>query len=112
MDFTSRKALGKDIDNDFPALHYGKGYDNCWVVDDWHPGQLKKVALLVDRKSGRQLEVLTTQPAVQVYTGNYLADSPPALQRLRRRGHRVPGHARRAQPPQLSQPGAQAWRGI
>lgn len=76
MDFTSRKALGKDIDNDFPALHYGKGYDNCWVVDDWHPGQLKKVAQLVDRKSGRQLEVLTTQPAVQVYTGNYLADSP------------------------------------
>lgn len=62
MDFTSRKALGKNIDNDFPALHYGKGYDNCWVVDDWHPGQLKKVAQLVDRKSGRQLEVLTTQP--------------------------------------------------
>lgn len=76
MDFTTPKALGRDIKQDFPALKYGKGYDNCWVVDDWHKGKLKKVATLRDPKSGRVLEVLTTQPAVQVYTGNYLAGSP------------------------------------
>ena len=76
MDFTTTKALGRDIKADFPALIYGKGYDNCWVVDAWKPGQLKKVAVLSDSKSGRVLEVATTQPAAQVYTGNWLAGSP------------------------------------
>ncbi len=76
MDFTTPKALGKEIKADFPALVYGKGYDNCWVVDNWVKGELKHVATLEDKKSGRVLQVLTTQPAAQVYTGNWLAGSP------------------------------------
>lgn len=76
MDFTQAKAIGRDIKTDFPALNYGKGYDNCWVVDDWKKGELKHVATLSEAKSGRVLEVFTTQPAAQVYTGNWLAGSP------------------------------------
>ena len=76
MDFTQAKAIGRDIKTDFPALNYGKGYDNCWVVDDWKKGELKHVATLSEVKSGRVLEVFTTQPAAQVYTGNWLAGSP------------------------------------
>ncbi len=76
MDFTAPKALGQDIRQDFPALNYGKGYDNCWVIDDYKPGELKKVAVLAHEPSGRVLEVSTTQPAAQVYTGNWLAGSP------------------------------------
>lgn len=76
MDFTSAHAIGRDIKADFPALNYGKGYDNCWVVDDYRPGELKTVAVLSDDKSGRRLEVVTDQPAVQVYTGNWLDGSP------------------------------------
>lgn len=76
MDFTAFKALGQDIKQDFPALNYGKGYDNCFVVDDYVPGELKKVAELVHEPSGRVLEVSTTQPAAQVYTGNWLGGSP------------------------------------
>lgn len=76
MDFTTPKAIGKEIKADFPALNYGKGYDNCWVVDDWKKGELKHVATLSEAKSGRVLEVLTTQPAAQVYTGNWLAGCP------------------------------------
>jgi len=76
MDFTAPKALGKDIKQDFPALIYGKGYDNCWVVDGYDPGVLKKVAVLTHEASGRVLEVSTTQPAAQVYTGNWLGGSP------------------------------------
>ncbi len=76
MDFTSPKALGRDIKADFPALNYGKGYDNCWVVDDYIPGTLRHVATLVGPRSGRVLEVSTSQPAAQVYTGNWLAGSP------------------------------------
>ena len=76
MDFTVFKALGQDIKQDFPALNYGKGYDNCFVVDDYVLGELKKVAELVHEPSGRVLEVSTTQPAAQVYTGNWLGGSP------------------------------------
>jgi aldose 1-epimerase len=76
MDFTTAHAVGRDIKADFPALNYGKGYDNCWVVDNYKPGEIKTVARLTDNKSGRVLEVATDQPAAQVYTGNYLNGSP------------------------------------
>lgn len=78
MDFTSPKVIGQDIKQDFPALNYGKGYDNCWVIDNWNRHELALAAVLTSPKSGRVLEVETTQPAVQVYTGNWLADSPEA----------------------------------
>lgn len=75
MDFRVAKALGKDIKQEFPALIYGKGYDNCWVVDMWNR-ELRKVAELSEDTTGRVMEVHTTQPAAQVYTGNWLAGSP------------------------------------
>ena len=76
MDFTTPKTLGRDIKADFPALVYGKGYDNCWVVDDYIPGQVRHVATLKAAKSGHELKVSTSQPAAQVYTGNWLAGCP------------------------------------
>lgn len=76
MDFTAPKPIGRDINEPFPALEYGKGYDNCWVADPAQPGQINHIATLSSEPSGRVLNVLTTQPAVQVYTGNWLAGSP------------------------------------
>lgn len=76
MDFVTEKALGRDINEDFPALKYGKGYDNCWVIDGAEPGQLQEAACLYSSESGRQLTVYTTQPGVQVYTGNWLSGCP------------------------------------
>lgn len=76
MDFTSPKTVGRDMKQDFPALVYGKGYDNCWMIDKWVPGTLREAARLESEKSGRVLTVLTTQPAVQVYAGCWLAGSP------------------------------------
>ena len=74
MDFRTAKPIGRDIKADFPALKYGKGYDNCWVLDG-APG-LKLAAELSSAVSGRRLEVWTDQPAAQVYTGNWLDGSP------------------------------------
>ncbi|MCD8208187.1 MAG: galactose mutarotase [Bacteroidales bacterium] len=76
MDFTIGKPLGQDINADFPALKYGKGYDNCWVIDGAVPGQLQKAAELHSPQSGRSVTVLTTQPGVQIYTGNWLEGCP------------------------------------
>lgn len=75
MDFTTPKEIGRDIAMDFPALKSGKGYDSCWVIDG-RPGELSLAARLEERQSGRVLEVLTTQPGVQVYTGNWLDGCP------------------------------------
>ena len=76
MDFVEAKPIGRDINADFPALKYGKGYDNCYLIDGYIPGQLATAAELWAAKSGRHLEVLTTQPAVQIYTGNWLKGCP------------------------------------
>ncbi len=76
MDFTESKPLGRDIRQDFDALRYGKGYDNCWVLDAEGKQKLCTAAILLHRGSGRTLEVITDQPAVQVYTGNWLDGCP------------------------------------
>lgn len=86
MDFRVSKEIGRDIKADFDALKFGKGYDNCWIIDGGAADPtntggssekaLRKAAVLSEKKSGRILEVYTTQPAAQVYTGNWLAGSP------------------------------------
>ena len=76
MDFLNPKTLGRDIKKDFPALKYGKGYDACWLIDGYAPGQLQQAAELYSKRSGRVLNVLTTQPGIQVYTGNWLEGCP------------------------------------
>lgn len=76
MDFRRPKTLGCDIKKDFPALNYGKGYDACWVLDGYVPGQLNEAAELFSKTSGRSLKIYTTQPGIQVYTGNWLGGCP------------------------------------
>lgn len=76
MDFTRMKTLGQDIKADFPALNYGKGYDACWVVDDYEDGINRVIAELYSPETGRLLTVESTQPGVQIYTGNWLKGSP------------------------------------
>ena len=76
MDFVTDKVIGAEIKADFPALNYGKGYDNCWVIDGYEPGQIQEAAELYSPESGRVLSVYTTQPGVQIYTGNWLSGCP------------------------------------
>ncbi len=76
MDFRTAKAIGRDMEEQFDALLFGKGYDNCWPIDGYSEGKVQEAALLTDPTSGRTLRVLTDQPAVQVYTGNWLSGCP------------------------------------
>ncbi len=77
MDFTTAKTIGRDIDADFDALKIGHGYDHCWMVNGFETGaHLRIAAILADPHSGRRLEIITTQPAMQVYTGNWLDGCP------------------------------------
>ncbi len=77
MDFTSFKEIGRDIKADFEALRIGKGYDHCWVNDGYEKGKMiEDIVTLKAPASGRVLTVGSTQPGVQIYTGNWLAGSP------------------------------------
>ena len=76
MDFLNPKTLGRDIRKDFPALNYGKGYDACFLIDGYRKGQIQEAAELWSKRSGRSVKVFTTQPGLQVYTGNWLEGCP------------------------------------
>lgn len=77
MDFRSEHEIGRDFNADFSALKYGKGYDNCWVLDsDADPSGLRHALSVRSEQSGRKLDIYTDQPGVQVYTGNWLVGCP------------------------------------
>lgn len=71
LDFLSPYPLGTRIDNAHPQLAIGGGYDHCWVFDDT-TGGLKLGAKVMDPISGRLMEVWTTEPGVQLYSGNWI----------------------------------------
>jgi aldose 1-epimerase len=71
MDFTRSTRIGKRIRDDFPQLVIGRGYDHNWVLDRRGSG-LELAARLEDPGSGRVLEVLTEEPGIQFYSGNFL----------------------------------------
>jgi aldose 1-epimerase len=75
MDFTSATAIGKRINENYEQLAFGKGYDHNWVLASGGGKGLTLAAEAYDPKSGRMLEVLTTEPGVQFYTGNFLDSS-------------------------------------
>lgn len=74
MDFTKLKSIGMDIEKEYDQLINGNGYDHNWIIDDY-TGKLKKAAYVIDDKSGRVLEVFTTKPGIQFYTGNFLNEN-------------------------------------
>lgn len=77
MDFTEPKEIGIDINADFQPLKIGKGYDHCWAIDGWEKGKLVEGSvMLAAPSSGRMLTISSTQPGVQIYTGNWLAGCP------------------------------------
>jgi aldose 1-epimerase len=71
MDFTTPTRVGARIDDDYDQLKLGHGYDHNFVINRKGPG-LELAARVYEPTTGRVLEVSTTQPGVQLYTGNFL----------------------------------------
>jgi aldose 1-epimerase len=71
FDFNTPTAIGARIDQDDEQLKFGKGYDHNWVINK-PMGQLGLMARVYEPASGRVLEVLSTEPGLQFYTGNFL----------------------------------------
>ena len=75
FDFTSATALGARIDDDFDQLRLARGYDHNFVIDREDGRSLSPVASVEERRCGRRLEIQTTEPGLQLYSGNFLDGS-------------------------------------
>ncbi len=73
FDFLSATQIGQRIDDDHQQLKNGDGYDHNFVLNKRKDNE--RAAALFDPKSGRFMEVFTTEPGIQIYTGNFLDGS-------------------------------------
>ena len=74
MDFRNSRAIGSQIGEPYDQLGFTGGYDHNFVLNDWD-GSMRSAARLYEPRSGRVLEILTTQPGIQFYSGNFLDGS-------------------------------------
>lgn len=72
MDFLHPVALGQRIDDDFEQLRFGRGYDHNYVLAKKFPGEYAFAAEAYSPRTGIVMTVYTTEPGVQLYTGNWL----------------------------------------
>ena len=78
FDFRSPHAVGARIGDQDEQLQLGRGYDHNFVINRTGPA-ISLAAVVTDPKSGRSLEVRTTQPGVQFYTGNFMDGKPSGV---------------------------------
>ena len=71
FDFRTPKPIGQDIDADHEQIKNGAGYDHCFVLNKKEEGELSFAARIKDPKSGRTMDVYTTEPGMQMYSDNW-----------------------------------------
>ncbi|MBN1907019.1 MAG: galactose mutarotase [Deltaproteobacteria bacterium] len=75
MDFKKPKAIGDRIGSDYEQLKFANGYDHNWGIDSSDEEKPALAATVYEPISGRYMEVYTTEPGIQFYSGNFLNDS-------------------------------------
>ncbi|MBB4037698.1 aldose 1-epimerase [Dysgonomonas hofstadii] len=87
FDFTAPHAIGERIEDDFEQLHFGKGYDHTMVLDK-ADNDLALAIECYSPKTGIKMDIHTTEPGVQIYTGNWMSGNFEG-----KHGHRYPARA-------------------
>ena len=72
FDFTRKKEIGKDIENDHEQLKFCNGYDHNFVLNQYVEGELNLAAVAWGEKSNIKMEVWSTEPGIQFYTASRL----------------------------------------
>ena len=72
MDFTSEHAIGERIDDDFQQLIIGKGYDHNYIINKKNVDDYVFAGVCESPKTGIKMEIYTSQPGIQLYTGNWM----------------------------------------
>ena len=75
FDFLQATAIGDRIDDPNEQIGFGGGYDHNFVLDQTSPADMMLAATVYDPSSGRIMDVFTTEPGIQFYTGNFLDGS-------------------------------------
>ena len=70
MDFTNPTTIGGRVNENYQALLFGKGYDHNWILDK-KQGETTEAAVIYEPSNGRLMRVITDQPALQFYGGNF-----------------------------------------
>lgn len=74
MDFTKRTLIEEKLFSEYDQIVFGNGYDQNWALNV-SGEKPEKAAEVFDASSGRIMEVYTTKPGIQLYTGNYIDES-------------------------------------
>ncbi len=72
MDFTVEHVIGERIDDDFQPLIFGKGYDHNYIINKDNVDDYVFTGVCRSPKTGIKMEIYTSQPGIQLYTGNWL----------------------------------------
>ncbi len=84
QDFRAFRAFRPGIEAEFNHIRDFRGYDHPFVIDGWQANILGEVGELREQTSGRCVKVLSSQPSVMIYTGNWLAGGCPETKSGRR----------------------------
>ncbi len=74
FDFTAARAVGERIESDDEQIRFGQGYDHNFLLPRDGSGKLRRAAVITDPGSGRRMEMWTTEPGFQFYSGNSLPE--------------------------------------
>lgn len=72
MDFTEPFSIGERINDNFEQLHFGNGYDHTFVLEKPSPEEYAYAGICESPKTGIKMEIYTTEPGLQLYTGNWM----------------------------------------
>jgi len=72
MDFTVPHAIGERIDDDFQQLIFGNGYDHNYIINKENEDEYVFAGVCESPKTGIKMEIFTSQPGIQLYTGNWM----------------------------------------
>lgn len=76
FDFRKPMVIGARIEAKDEQITFARGYDDNWVLEKPHAGAMTTAALVTDPGTGREIEVKTTEPGIQFYTGNFMDGKP------------------------------------
>ena len=85
MDFVQAQKIGERINDDFEQLKFGKGYDHTFVLNKNNENEFSKAAVCISPKTNIKMEIYTTEPGMQLYTGNWMTGNFEA-----KKGNRYP----------------------
>jgi aldose 1-epimerase len=76
FDFRKPTVIGTHINDNDEQVRFAHGFDDNWILNQSHAGAMTLASVLTDPSSGRELEVRTTEPGIQFYTGNFMDGKP------------------------------------